>query len=369
MLLIRGFDEAQYAQEVNTGQIGCRDFISLVFNNRISGYKLSSYNEPLYHLGRTKRPSRNRLFLPRGISESGRLLAQLLADDMAQETYLSFFHIVEPRVTERWLNEYCNENTEFIYYEPKFLFSGYEFVVGPNYTGCPMRYLSSDEELSDIDTFMDNPGIVALLDFETYRHIFDEEKAQYFDKFNHYMSPLFNRTVDETFNECENEFRLVMRGKRMLTPSGEVEFEKLTKRIVHIDGVPYSVRKTEMKNSSTSSIEGSVQMRFFPCERRLKPLDLVDLAEGDHRLSIEPHFKKIDLRETAVRYGYIGNREHCFEFVRRELYGSGNQPAEDENNHYFHGDWDDHTYVVQRNRNLEEIKGGFRPEGAGFYTS
>lgn len=369
MLLIRGFDEAQYAQEVNTGQIGCRDFISLVFNNRISGYKLSSYKEPLYHLGRKKRAKRVRLFLPHGINDDVRELAELLADDMALETYLSFFHIAKPGVTERWLNELCNDKTEFIYLEPKFLFDGYEYVVGPNYTGGPMRYLSSDEELSDRDTFKDNPGIVALLDFETYEHKIDDEKVQYFDRFNHFMSPLFNRTVDETFNECENEFRFVMREKRMLKPTGEIEFERLNRRTVYIDDVPYTVRITGQQRSGVSSFEGSIQMRFFPCEGRQKALDLVDIAGGDHKLVIEPIFKKIDLKETAVRYGYIGNRGQCLEFIRRELYGGGVQPLEDENNHYFHGDWNEHTYVVQRIRHYDEIKGGIRPEGAGFYTS
>lgn len=369
MLLIRGFDNIQFAQEVNTGKIGCRDFASLVFNDSISGYKLSSYSEPLYHLGREKRQKRFRMHLPHGICDEAYELAELLVDDMAQETYLSFFHVVSPGITERWLETLWNDDSHFIYYEPKFLIDGYEFVVGPNYTGGPMRYLSSDEELSDRESFENNPGIVALLDFETYKHKTDDIKLLYFDSFNHFMSPLFNRTVDETFNDCENEFRFVMRTGRMLYPSGEVRFEELSKRTVYIDDCPYTVRINELQGLGSLRAPTSVQVSFSPNQGRLRRLDLIDISDGSHKLAIKPLFKKIDLRETAVRYGYIGSRAQCYDFIRHELYGDGSLPAEDENNHYFHGDWCDHTYVVTNIRSVDTIKGGFRPTGTGFYTS
>lgn len=365
LLLIRGIQGEDFAKDINRGLVGCRDLVSLVSSENQTGYKFSAYNEPVYKLARNKRL---KVFMPRDTPEPLRDLVRTYLDEYTFETYMTFFHIVSPGVTEKWLsNSGWDENTRFIYYEPKFPLPDSSSVLGLNYCGGKMNYVRSQHDISDQDTLLQNPCLTVLFDWESYRCTNGPTKEEHLSRFNHLVVPLLNRVVDEQFTDKENEFRVIVRTPRMLFSDGHTEYCVSHPQRVHIDGNPYKVVRT-MHGYATDKLGiQPIDLRFVPENPRLRKLELLDVVDKGLEVTPISEFESINISDTAIRYGYIGDLERCKSFVQRELNESRPLPQEDENNHYFHGNWDDYRYVVERHRTWDEIKGGYRPTGKGFY--
>jgi len=365
LLLIRGIQGEDFAKDINRGLVGCRDLVSLVSSENQTGYKFSAYNEPIYKVARNKRL---KVFMPRDTPEPLRDLVRTYLDEYTFETYMTFFHIVSPGVTEKWLsNSGWDDTTRFIYYEPKLPLPNSDSVLGLNYCGGRMNYVGSQYDISDQETLLQNPCLTVLFDWESYKCATGPTKEEHLSRFDHLVVPLLNRVVDEQFTDKENEFRIIVRTPRMLFSDGHTEYRIGHPQRVQIDGNPYKVVRTLHGYATDRLGIQPIDLRFVPENPRLRKLELLDVVEKGLEVAPISEFESIDIRDTAIRYGYIGDLEQCRSFVQRELYESGPLPEEDENNHYFHGNWDDYRYIVERYRTWDEIKGGYRPTGKGFY--
>lgn len=367
MLLIRGIRGEQFAKEINNGLVGCRDLVSLIHNENKTGYKFSAYNEPVY---RTARNKRTILFMPRETPDDLRELIHTYVDYYTFETYATFFHIVEPGITERWLeNSGWDDNTRFIYYEPKLPIPNSYSLLGRDYCGGRMNYVSSSKEISDRETLLNNPCITVFFDWETHRCPSGPIKDMHLQFFDHLMVPLLNRVEDDTFTCEENEYRIIVRTPRMLYPDGHIQCNVAHPQKVTINGDIYLVKNRMYGPYPSNGRPRPIDITFIPENPRLRRLSILDIAQ--QKMSVEPisAFEQIDVRDTAIRYGYIGNLDNCRIFIQRSFEDPQYRPPEDVNNHYFHGNWNNYKYVVERTRPIDEVKYVYHPTERGYYST
>ena len=304
MLLIRGLSSKEYALPADDGLIGCRDLATAVLGEvGPTGYVFSGYYERLFcsNLYGIQGHIENLKLLP----QNWNMLFRLTLDPMVADSYLTFFHVVEPEVTDRWLRENYKEDSHFIFYEPQIDLPAYPCVYGDGFCGSSLIYLDTPEELNARETGINNIGLLALIDEEFDDQVEQEIIGSYLWNSMTAFAPLFNRIRDEKFDERENEFRLIARGKRHFDRD-EIRLENLPDIVLKCDD------------------------EFFRAVY-LSTGELVLLDSCDQQQSIEEvawkyrspilveSFKQIDVRDTALRCGYIGDRNTCRKFVRDEL--------------------------------------------------
>lgn len=230
-----------------------------------------------------------------------------------------------------------------------------------------MSYVSSACKISDGETISSNPCLFISFDRESYKCETGPTKEEHMYRYQHFVTTLFNRVTDETFNSSENEYRIMVRSPRMLYNDGTTVYGMSHPQRVTINGEVYKVKRTQ-RSYATRGVT-PIDLRFVPEKPRLRRLELLDVVKKGLEVTPVSEFESIDIRDTAIRYGYIGDLEQCRSFVQRELYESGPLPEEDENNHYFHGNWDDYQYVVEGHHTWDDIKGFYRPTDKGYYDN
>lgn len=305
LLLIRGLSSKDYALPADDGLIGCRDLATAVLGEvGPTGYAFSGYYERLFcsSLYGIQGHIENLNWLP----QNWNMLFRLTLDPMVADSYLTFFHVVDPEVTDRWLRENYGEDSYFMFYEPQIDLPVYPCVYGNGYCGSSLTYLNAPNELSARETAINNLGLLALIDEEFDDRVEQEIIGSYLWNLMTAFAPLFNRIRDDKFDDRENEFRLLMRGKRHLDHEG----------IVCLDNSPEITLKCddELFRAVCLSSEELVLLDSYDQQHSIE-----EIAWKYPSPILVESFKQVDVRDTALRCGYIGNRNACRKFIRDEL--------------------------------------------------
>ena len=304
MLLIRGLSSKEYALPADDGLIGCRDLATAVLGEvGPTGYAFSGYYERLFcsSLYGIQGHIENLNWLP----QNWNMLFRLTLDPMVADSYLTFFHVVEPEVTDRWLRENYGEDSHFIFYEPQIDLPAYPCVYGNGYCGSNLTYLNAPNELSARETSINNLGLLALIDEEFDDGVEQEIIGSYLWSSITAFAPLFNRIRDERFDDRENEFRLMARGKRHIEHEG-VRLENLPEVLLKCDDE--FLRTIHLSTGELALLDSHGEQH-----------SIGEIAWKYPSPILVESFKQIDVRDTALRCGYIGNRNACRKFVRDEL--------------------------------------------------
>ena len=304
MLLIRGLSSKEYALPADDGLIGCRDLATAVLGEvGPTGYAFSGYYERLFcsNLYGIQGHIKNLNWLP----QNWNMLFRLTLDPMVADSYLTFFHVVEPEVTDRWLRENYGEDSHFIFYEPQIDLVDHPCVYGNGYCGSALTYLDTPKELNARETSISNIGLLALMDEELDDQVEQETIASYLWNSMTAFAPLFNRIRDEKFDERENEFRLMARGKRHLEHDG-IRLENSPEIMLKCDDELF--RAVYLSSGEIALLDS--QGRQYSIEEIAWKYPSPILVES---------FKQVDVHDTALRCGYIGDRNACRKFVKDEL--------------------------------------------------
>lgn len=181
MMLIRGIKGYEFADPINRGLVGFRDVQSTIVEANTTGYSKSGYEEFLFT--KTRFGSMRHDKAVESLPLTWRKVIFALSDHMMAESYLTYFHIIESEQSLNWLEDnWRDDDVRFIYYEPRF--ESNESVVGNNYCGQRVRYVSSPEQISIRETLAENPGlIVSLMDREISSLTLLEHRVDYINDF------------------------------------------------------------------------------------------------------------------------------------------------------------------------------------------
>lgn len=332
MLLIRGLGSEDHAKLINEGLIGCRDVAStLTKSTNGTGYANSDYFESMFMKNRMglSLPVKNVESLP---SAWARVLKVML-DHYISQTYLTYFHIVESEATIDWLDSHWPDGGYFIYYVPHF--ENAESVYGKNYCGQRVIYVDSPEDINVRKTLIENPSLALLLGKELAGSENINCSMRYLEEVIDSSVPLFNRIRNGRFDDRENEYRIMARSHRSLY-DGIVRTEVLSPYRINFKEDLYEVSINVSPDENTHTVAFDVSL----VNDKGEVISYFDIAKEGGAPELVSNFINIDIRDTAERYGYIGNLEACKLFVRSELSAANACCREDENNHVFHGDWE-----------------------------
>ena len=346
MLLIRGIYGKEHALKINQGHVGCRDVQSALMDISRTGYAPSDYHETLFMNTRF-----NRLRFDETIASLPRKwakLALIMHDHFLAESYLCYFHILNPEGSINWLEDNWRDDAHFIYYEPRCEFS--TSVIGNRYCGQKMRYVNSAAEINVRETIADNPGtVVVMLDQESYPNMPIDIRNQYLIEAQEAIAPLFNRIVDPFHDASENEFRILVRSSRSYQ-NGTIRIEGYNPMRVQVGEAIYDV-ETRVAEECDTSGRRLIELVFRDRDSGILH-EMWELVEIGLPPQIEAHFYDLDIRDTAKRYGYIGTKSDCRRFMEEELSGTSNRNFEDDNHHIHHGQWQD--YMTSKPLNVRK---------------
>lgn len=362
MLLIRGIYGSKHALKINEGLIGCRDVQSSLMDGNHTGYRLSNYHEALFMNTRFTRVLYDETV--DALPDRWRRLALIMADHFLAESYLCYFHILNAESSFCWLERNWRDDAHFIYYEPRCEYES--SVIGNRYCGQAMRYVNSAEEINVRETIAANPGtVVVLLDQEMYPDMPFYDAPRYLIEAEEAIAPLFNRIVDSKFDASENEYRILARGPRHYA-EGSLHIEMHNPMQVEVGESIYDVVLRSIPVSSGES-KRFVELVFRDCESGAQH-EMQELVNSEFEPNILPQFLDLDIKDTAVRYGYIGTKKDCREFIEAELSGKNKCLLEDENHHLHHGEWSNYMKVKPFDQPSHREDLIIRPPEEGYYN-
>lgn len=360
MLLIRGVRTEEHAKLINKGIVGCRDVASTLLKGvGNTGYANSNYHEQLFC--QTAFAKQGRLPLVNVLPKGWANVIRIALDLLSKESYMTYFHIVEEDVTERWLSKSWPDGGYFIYYEPRFDLPGLECICGDGYCGTRVEYVTCAEDIDPRKTIARMPSLARLIEREIGSDMGERQREKYlFDCFT-LLAPLFNRIQTPDFSSEENEFRVLVRTARTVF-SDKIQFpQKCAMRIKCKTGSYELLPKSMESSGGLNDVplifrDGAGNLREFE--------DIFDAADEPEIMST---FIDLDIRDTALRYGYVGNEEDCKKFVRDELSGISHEP--DGINHHRS------TFAAEREprlirliRSYDEVEGVIRLPVEGCYS-
>lgn len=161
------------------------------------------------------------------------------------------------------------------------------------------------------------------------------EKIDYSTQYFNAVAPLFNRIVDEDFNEGENEFRVLFRMPRRVNGP---YYEILRTNPIQVKCADQQFEVDLPINVDENTLDSVFPMRFIRSDNGVV-LSIEEMAAICDHPELISRFFNLDIRDTAKQYGYIGDRDDCLEFVDEYLNGTINLNVEDENHHVHHGGW------------------------------
>lgn len=309
MLLLRGFGSEVHARQIEQGIVGCRDVASILLDGiGETGYQKSNYHEKL--LQQTLFGVQGRIPELHSLPSRWARLLRIALDPLLARSYLTYFHIFDPRVTQQWLENCWDDDSYFIFIEPYFELEAYNCIAGSGYCGAPVTYVKTHMEIDPRETLLKNPALLVLLDNEMAVETPNEERAQYVNDMLTLSTILFNRIEERKFNRNENEFRIFARDPRRLSPNGLYLRDPINIEIRCDDEIFYLHK--DPTNSTPAILSDSEGV----------PQDLLETAWSNRDPCVTSQFGELNISDTSLRYGYIGNREECVEFVKEVSSGS-----------------------------------------------
>lgn len=326
MLLIRGYNEEQYAREIETGKIGFRDLLNTLLYPENNGYRFSDYYEKeIIEAAIEANPFELDLEnTPHDIAQQ----LNLIFNPFIPHFYLSYFHIVNEK-SEEWLNNSFGENAHFIYAVPKLqkLDGMDEMLYDQNLIGSQMIYLPEDGVARTAKRLIQKAGIVALMQNELdackpYRSANMDVCMAMNNVITSVCCEAFARRCAGEFDDRENEFRLIYKTPTPYVPETGF-FEPIEKRplSINVDGFQYS---GTVVNRMVETPWGCHKIHNLILETNspmvAKPITTIrQVIETGREFRVLPHFKPISIRHAFSSYGYIGGKEKCRQFIVREL--------------------------------------------------
>lgn len=304
MLLIRGIYSEEYARQIEQGIVSCRDIPSILLDGiGETGYLNSNYHEWLFR--QSLFGIQGRIPGLRSFPSIWQRLIRVALDPLLTGSYLTYFHIFDPEITEKWLDECWGDDAYFIFYEPYFELEKYECICGNCYCGTPITYVNTPEEISPRKTMINNPALLALLKDDIDQCIDRELTAKYVYDCFLLLTPLFSRIREKKFDDRENEFRIYVRDPRKLTNNG-VQFRERHELQLKCNNKTYQLRDLEKMLETPTVLYDELG----------NPKDFFELAWTTNKPAITSRFKSLSITDTARNYGYIGNKEDCRKFIK-----------------------------------------------------
>lgn len=301
MILIRGIKGEAYARKIEKGIVDCRDILSTLLEPPVTGYAYSDYYEKnlvkaLSYFG-NRNGNRTHLHHPD-------FLYSLFIDHFVPHIYLTYFHILNPKSLQ-WLDNF-DDDYHFIAIDvalDKFT----RTAIGTEYFGTQMVYVNSINDLQQ-DGFK-NFQAACMCSLE---HLFSNKKDMLVPLkiYNTLAFPLLCREQDEKFTDIENEFRIISYDCPKII-NGILRQVPRTASLTGKSGVKYS----GVLNAGNNTIFKSNSYALRNPNQNLKEI----LVNEHGHLTLDSQFKSIDIREISKKYGFIGDKKQCADFINMML--------------------------------------------------
>lgn len=326
MLLIRGFNQEQYAREIQKGRIGFRDLLTTLLYPESNGYKLSNY----YEKSLIEAAIANSPFEINCENSSSEIQKQLniIFNPFIPHFYLSYFHILNQN-SEKWLDNNFDNESHFVYAIPKLQKIGreHETLYGQNMIGSSMVYLPQDGVARTPQMLCQKVGMVYLMQNELDAcQIHGGATQNVAVTLSNMMVAVcceaFARRCDAAFNESENEFRFIYKTPTPFSyEKGSYIADEERPFFALVDGIPY--KGTFF--SEAVSVSGGYRRSHNMLLETENPMianpitTLKEVFDNKRDFKVLPHFLPVNIKHSFDQYGYIGNKEECRKFIELKL--------------------------------------------------
>lgn len=318
MILLRAIKGDDYARKIEDGIITFRDVLSSITNNIETGYKFSNYNEEYF-----QDAFKEQLIPPTNIKEfNEELQAKLLLtfNKTIPYMYLTYFHILNKNSIEDWLNN-TSDGMSYIYIEPKIDIVSNN-LIGENFVGKELSYTTDINTINKRAYMIKMAGILQFINRDIIK-VKDVKLVQAYTGFiRNLCFPLFHRVEDTKFNSKEKEYRLLY---KLPTPINQLtrEIYPVEERtfILLMDDKYEYIGKTVITNCKGDIMRCDMELTATNPLMTLRRTYLCDELKKGRNFSIISEFRDVDIRSSTKRYGYIGNKEKCIDFIKGKLKG------------------------------------------------
>lgn len=313
MILLRGINGEHYAQRINSCMVGFRDLLSTLLNTNYTGYNFSDYYEKyvcdVFLKGMAPR-------LNHSLFNSSELKKLMLIFNMSiPYFYLTYFHILNEQ-SEYWLEQF-DDDMHFIYIEP-IIEPNFQNMIGENYLGRRVDYIKNYNNY-DLSRFIANTmGLSQFVQKGIENGVDINIAYNYSSLIANILMSLFNRVIDDRFNQIENEFRIVYLVPTHFNGLGELVPEEERIFNVLINGNNFHGR-VEITRDSYNIKHCELSLQADSILIRNHKTELIEEILEGNTYKIDSTFKEINLQDSLKSYAYIGNKEDCREFIRRHL--------------------------------------------------
>jgi len=316
MILLRAIKGDDYARKIEDGIISFRDVLSSITNDIETGYEYSNYNEKYFQYA-----LKFQMISPANISEFSEKMGSKLLLTFNQTVpymYLTYFHILNEHSVKDWLDR-TSDDMSYIFIEPK-LDGVCSNMIGLNYVGKELSYTTDLNCVNQDTSLIDMAGILQFIDRDI-SNVNDVDLAfKYTEYFRNLCFPLFHRVEDAKFNSNENEFRILY---KVPTPinrfSGEIHPEKERIFNILLDGQDKYKGKVCITHFKGDFKRCDMELTAVNSLMTVRKTHLIEEVLKGKEFNILSEFKDVDIRSSAKKYGYIGNKDQCSAFIREEL--------------------------------------------------
>lgn len=314
MILLRGIKGKEFAKKADEGLVGLRDLLSTLLNTDYTGYNFSGYYERFFveAFEESMQPPINYEDFRADISKK----MLLTLNRIIPYLYIVYFHILSSD-SEQWLNEF-SDDMDFIYLIPKeYELSG---IYDENLVGQELRYIKEKNEMDILEFKKRTTGMLSIIQTHVLNAGSTGAAFRFAESICRMMMPLFYRITDSRFSEKEKEFRIIYKAPTPLDPITN-EFCPLEEREFVIDlkkdGIIHQYKgKMLVKRDKYNIKHCSMPLHGIP----MVSTELTRELQNDNvDFTVESEFLDIDFRYVADEVGYIGGKEKCREFIRKNL--------------------------------------------------
>lgn len=309
MILLRGIKGKRFAEDIERGVVGCRDLLSAAFSPPKTGYDYSAYLEKNLITAVTQCIGRT----PEELWDPS-VETSILLDFYLPYIYLSYFHILNPN-SLNWLESFSDENndTYFIAVDVE-LDELSRTAIGNCYFGTRMKYIDSIKTVNQDIPFLYTSAIICSIE-NLFANKLDSNEAVTI--YNTLAFPLLHREIDSKYTDIENEFRIIAYDCPIFTRGKLLPFKRRTQitRDITLNfasgkkyhGILYPGKDYYLNEISYKSTNSK--------PKRLSRL----LNEEDKLISLEPHFKSLNISGIASSCRFVGNKNECEKYIIKML--------------------------------------------------
>ncbi len=307
MILIRGINGDTYAQTIKNGIVSFGDLLSVLLEPVKTGYALSDYEESYVKLIFANIFGAN--FNPSPQEFKHYFNSQLTLNPIISNLYLTYFHILNQN-SINWLENFSDE-TSFIYIIPK-LDKISNNMITTNLLGRRIEYVKDFWDYDFLDFEMSTLGIVPMInkDLEISGLSDFDAIGLYCEQLFNIFKAIFTRVINQEYNEQENEFRIIYKFDTTIRSDGILRLNQKREYPFLINNTAYNGHpfSQEIKNVFHPDI-------FLEPPVPLKATTYMNELMRGSKIELKRSFVDVDIKAVAKRYGYIGNKDQCKNFI------------------------------------------------------